>query len=69
MKKQLNFTVSGETIVLMDYLRKEFNVETNTAVLIRALAIARLVARHQRDDHTITMIGKDEISKIIVLNC
>lgn len=67
-KPQLNFAVTGETIDLIDDLKKSFGVDTNTAVLKRALAIARLVVQNQRDDHTITILGKDEVRRDIVLN-
>lgn len=65
---QINFTVNEETLVLLDELKETFGVDTNTAVLRRALAIARLAARNQRDDHTISILGKDDVRRDIVLN-
>jgi hypothetical protein len=67
-KPQINFTVNGETLALIEELKETFGVDTNTAVLRRALAIARLVAKNQRDDHTISIVGKDETRRDIVLN-
>jgi hypothetical protein len=65
---QVNFTVNEETLALLEELKEKFGVETNTAVLRRALAIARLAAMNQRDDHTVSIIGKDDIRRDIVLN-
>ncbi len=67
-KPQLNFAVTGETLELIEQLKKEFGVETNTAVLKRALAIARIAAHNQRDDHTISIVGKDDVRRDILLN-
>ncbi len=67
-KTQVNFTVNGETLELIEQLKEAFGVQTNTAVLRRALAIARLAANNQRDDHTITIVGKDGTHRDIVLN-
>jgi hypothetical protein len=64
----MNFVVNDETLELMEQLKKAFGVETNTAVLKRALAIARLAATNQRDDHTVSILGKDEVRRDIVLN-
>jgi hypothetical protein len=65
---QINFTVNEETLQLLDELKETFGVDTNTAVLRRALAIARLAAKNQRDDHTVSIVGKDDIRRDIVLN-
>ena len=67
-KPQINFTVNEETLLLLESLKNAFGVDTNTAVLRRALAIARVAANNQRPDHTISIIGKDEIKRDIVLN-
>jgi hypothetical protein len=67
-KPQINFTVDEKTLGLLEELKSAFQVETNTAVLRRALAIARLAAQNQRADHTISIIGKDEVKRDIVLN-
>jgi hypothetical protein len=67
-KPQINFTVNEETLALLDELKGAFGLDTNTAVLRRALAIARLAANNQRPDHTISIIGKDEVRRDIVLN-
>lgn len=65
---QINFTVNDETLALLEELKETFGVETNSAVLRRALAIARLAARNQRDDHTVSIVGKDDVKRDIVLN-
>jgi hypothetical protein len=67
-RPQLNFGVTGETLDLIEQLKKTFGVDTNTAVLKRALALARVAAGNQRDDHTITIVGKDDVRRDILLN-
>ena len=67
-RPQINFTVNEETLTLLEELKDAFGLDTNTAVLRRALAIARLAANNQRADHTISIIGKDEVKRDIVLN-
>jgi hypothetical protein len=67
-RPQINFTVNAETLALLDELKSTFGVDTNTAVLRKALAIARLAANNQRPDHTVSIIGKDEVRRDIVLN-
>lgn len=67
-RTQITFTVSEQTLELIERLKETFDVETNTAALRRALAIARLAADSQREDHTVTFIGKDEKPRDIVLN-
>ena len=67
-RPQLNFAVSGDTLELIEQLKKTFGVDTNTAVLKRALALARVAAGNQRDDHTITLVGKDDVRRDILLN-
>ena len=67
-RSQLNFAVSGDTLDLIEDLKKAFGVDSNTAVLKRALALARVAAGNQRDDHTITILGKDDVRRDILLN-
>ena len=67
-KTQITFSVNRRTLELIEKLKDAFEVETNTQALKRALAIARIAVENQKDDHTITLIGKDEVRKDIVLN-
>lgn len=67
-KSQLNFAVTGETIELIEHLKSAFGVDTNAAVLRRALAIAKLAVNNQRDDHTVSIVGKDEVRRDVLLN-
>ncbi|MEZ5890376.1 MAG: hypothetical protein R3D52_09045 [Xanthobacteraceae bacterium] len=67
-KPQINFTVNNETLALIEELKGAFGVESNTAVLRRALAIARLAAANRREDGTISLLGKDDVKRDIVLN-
>lgn len=67
-KPQINFTVNNETLALIEELKGAFGVKSNTAVLRRALAIARLAAANRREDGTISLLGKDDVKRDIVLN-
>ena len=67
-RSQLNFAVSGETLELIEQLKKTFGVDSNTAVLKRALALARVASGNQREDNTITILGKDDVRRDILLN-
>lgn len=67
-KPQINLAVSDDTILLLEELKKTFGVDTNSAVVRRALTLARIAAKNQRDDHTISILGKDEVRRDIVLN-
>ena len=67
-RSQITFTVDEKTLDLIELLKVKFCVGTNAAALRRALAIARLAAENQRDDHTITFIGKDDRPRDIVLS-
>ena len=67
-KPQLNLSVSDETYALLDELKQSFAVDSYSAVVKRALALARLASRNQRDDHTISILGKDDVRRDIVLN-
>lgn len=66
-KSQITFMVDEKTLGIIESLKVSFGVGTNAAALRRALAIARLAAENQRDDHTITLIGKDDRPRDIVL--
>jgi hypothetical protein len=67
-RSQITFTVDERTLDLIEQLKVGFGVGTNAAALRRALAIARIASENQRDDHTITFIGKDDRPRDIVLN-
>ena len=67
-KPQLNLTVSEDTLAILDELKKTFGVESNAAVVRRALTLARLASKNQRDDHTISILGKDDVRRDVVLN-
>jgi hypothetical protein len=67
-RTQMSFTFSGETIAIIEDLKTKFGVETNTAVVKRALALALICANSQRDDHTVTIVGKGENRRDIIVN-
>jgi len=52
-KPQISFTVNEDTLALIEELKSAFGLDSNTAVLRRALAIARLAANNRRPDNTI----------------
>jgi hypothetical protein len=57
---EFTFTVDGYTPAIIHQLQNDFGVDEPVDVFRRALALAWLFAQHQRDDHTITLIGRDE---------
>jgi GGDEF domain-containing protein len=67
-KPQINLSVNDETYALLEELKKSFAVDSYTAVVKRSLALAGIASRNQRDDHTISILGKDDVRRDIVLN-
>jgi len=65
---QINISVNDDTLALIEELKMVFGLASSAAVLRRALAIARLAANNRRDDNTISIIGKDEVQRDILLN-
>jgi hypothetical protein len=65
---QRNDDSPDETAKVLKELQLAFNVPSNTAVISRALGLARLIAREAMDDHTITIERRDGSQLQIVLN-
>ncbi len=65
--RQITFTVNKQVLATIDQLKEDFNVDTVTAVLRRALALARVAAQNANDDHTITIIDKNNERQKILL--
>ena len=50
-----SFEVDERTAALIMQLRKTFGVNTNAAVIRKALALANVASQHADSDHTITI--------------
>ncbi len=59
---------ADETVQILLELRQAFNVSTDSAVIRRALGLARLIAREAKEDHTITIERKDGSQLQLVLD-
>jgi hypothetical protein len=68
MAAQKSYQADDQTDELLGELREGFGVATDSAVIRRALALARVIVRNADDDHTITVIGRDKQPKQIILN-
>jgi hypothetical protein len=56
---QRSYQATDETPQVLCELRAAFKVTSDSAVIRRALALARLIAREAKDDHTIIIERKD----------
>ena len=54
-----SFTVDGETMMLIERLRDMFGAQTHAEVVRRALALAKIAARHAGPDRQIRICGTD----------
>jgi hypothetical protein len=50
-----SFEVDERTAALIAQLRETFGVNTNAAVIRKALALANIASQHAASDHTITI--------------
>ena len=50
---------ADETLQIFAELRAAFNLNSDSAVIRRALGLARFIAKEAKDDHTITIERKD----------
>ncbi len=55
----VGFDVDAHTAEVIASLRTAFGVRSNAAVLRKALALARIAAENADEDHTITVLGKN----------
>jgi hypothetical protein len=53
-----SFDVDERTAKLLAKLQKKFGVNTNAAVISRALALADIASEHAGDDNTVTIAGE-----------
>jgi hypothetical protein len=54
-----SFEVDERTAALIAQLREAFGVNTNAAVIRKALALANVASKHADSDHTITITPAD----------
>jgi len=65
---QTSFQLDEGTAQAIEELKKVFNVTSNTAVIRKAIALSRIAARHSvNDDHTIVLLGKDNVPTKVML--
>lgn len=58
---QKNFVVDGETLKLIEELREELKLNSDSAVFRRALALTKLAVDHSRESgYVVKMRGKNE---------
>ena len=67
-KSQTSFILDERTVETMQILREKLGERTTAGVIRKALALARAAVEHARDDHTITIQGKDDEKIKILLN-
>jgi hypothetical protein len=56
---QRSYQAHDETLLAMAELKAAFRLTSDSAVIRRALGLARLIAREAKDDHTIMIERKD----------
>jgi hypothetical protein len=52
------FDVDQNTAVLLAKLQQAFKVDTNAAVISKALALAKIASEHAGPDNTVTIVGE-----------
>lgn len=68
MMAQSSFQLDAGTARAIEELKKVFNVTSNTAVIRKAVALARIAARHSNaDDQTIVLLDKDNVPTKVML--
>jgi hypothetical protein len=55
-----SFDVDEQTVELLAKLQKRFGVDTNAAVIRKALALANIASEHAGPDNTITISGEGQ---------
>ena len=65
---QTSFQLDEGTAKAIDDLKGVFGVSSNTAVIRRAIALARIAARSKdTTDDTITIVGPDQVATKVAL--
>jgi hypothetical protein len=68
VSRQRSDKPKDETAKVLNELKVAFNLPDDTAVIRRALGLARLIAQEAKDDHTIVIERKDGSQLQIVLD-
>ena len=58
--QQTSFILDEGTAQAISELKKEFNVNTNAAVIRRAIALARIAMRNSDSEKVVTLIDKED---------
>ena len=66
--RQRSYQATDETHEVIRELRTAFRVNSDSAAIRRALAVARVIAREARDDHTIMIERKDGTQVKLILD-
>lgn len=55
----MSFVVDDKTAAAIEQLKQEFGLNSTAAVVRRALALARVATINAADDHTITLLDRE----------
>jgi hypothetical protein len=66
--QQRSYQATDETARALAELRETFRVPTDSAVVRRALALARVMAQEAGEDHTVTVLRRDGTPMKILLD-
>ena len=66
--RQRSYQGTDQTPQVLSELREAFGVANDSAVIRRALGLARLMAQEVGDDHTVTIVKKDGTQVKLLLN-
>lgn len=68
MNHQVSFVVNDDTMNLIQELKRRFHVNSNAAVIRRALALAKVATESAGADNTVTIINaRDQQSQKVML--
>lgn len=67
MRQQVTFVLNSQTAGALAALKNTFGVKTNAAAVRKALALARVVSENASDNNTITIVGRDNKKKEVLL--
>ena len=67
MSQQISFVVDDNTLRAFDDLKKIFGVNSNAAVVRRAVALARIAASNAGEDNTLTIVDRMNKTHKVIL--
>ena len=68
MSQQISFVVNDQVLKTLEELKQTFGVTTNAAVVRKALALARVAAQNAGQDHTVTIVDRNNKSHKVMLS-